>query len=204
MSDEKTQYIVVDLETGGLDANIHSLLEIGLVAVNDKFEPTACESIKVLENPLVVTPGALKVNHIDLATWDGVSLEQAALALETFIYNYVAPQIQAIGVVGAPTKIHLANWNIGFDMRFLGRLGGLPRPIHYRTLDVMSIFNHPRVMTGQSFIGMAEAVAMMGISVDAEMARAGWEPREAGGAHEAVPDALVAAAIMRELSYTYA
>jgi len=203
VSDEKTQYIVVDTETGGLDANVHSLLEIGLVAVNAAFEPTKCESIQVLENPLIVTPGALDANQIDLKTWSGIPLDQAALAFEDFISNYVAPVLARIGMGAAPTKIHLVGWGVGFDTNFLGRLGPNPRAVSYQSVCVRSIFNHPRIMTGEPIVSLQEAASMMNISTGEEMDRAGWQAR-GEGAHEAVPDALLTAAIMRKLSYTYA
>jgi DNA polymerase III epsilon subunit-like protein len=62
-----TKLLVIDTETGGLDASLHSLLELGAVVWKNGTIIAETE-IGILENPFVVTATGMAVNRIDLVT----------------------------------------------------------------------------------------------------------------------------------------
>lgn len=126
--------LVLDTETGGLDATRHSLLSLGLVALEGN---TLLESAEILvrHEPYAVTGGGMKVNRIDLAAHHEIALPpvQAAEALEAFCARHFG---------AAP--ITLVGHNIAFDRAFLGAfLASVGRELeprfHHRTVDTHAL-----------------------------------------------------------------
>jgi DNA polymerase III epsilon subunit-like protein len=122
------RYIVLDVETGGLDETQHSLLEIGAVIWDN------CEIVgspfyaAIVDEPFCVTSKALKVNGIELENWQGISPQEAFDAFSAWALAYFP----------ADVRPQLAGWNVQFDEKFLrARLPGKPF-WHYRMLDVQA------------------------------------------------------------------
>lgn len=99
-------YLVVDTETGGLDPQKHSLLQIAAVWLRDGRIGSAI-GINIAHDDYVVTQEALKVNNINLAEHTGRTPEGA---LETFI-DFIQPDYSE--------KIILAGNNVHFDADFM-------------------------------------------------------------------------------------
>lgn len=106
-------YLFVDTETGGLDAQRHSLLSIGLV-VGDSGEPRHTLEVLVKHDTYVVDGPAMKVNRIDLTSHHTRALEgpTALSVLEVFLGQYFPCKHDPITLVGH---------NIAFDRAFLKR-----------------------------------------------------------------------------------
>jgi DNA polymerase III subunit epsilon len=128
------RYLVLDTETGGLDANQHSLLSIGLV-VSEAHQIVDQLEILIRHEPYIVSGGGMKVNRIDLASHHETAQEpeQAIQTLETFCTRHFGD-----------ASITLIGHNIAFDRAFLGtfleRQGRNLEPrFHHRTIDTHAI-----------------------------------------------------------------
>ncbi len=119
--------IILDLETTGLNPDIHEIIEIGAV----KVESGEIFSVKVLPTRIVdADPVALKVNGYSDEAWENATPLFAALA-----------QLNAF--VGSD-KPHMMAYNVSFDKAFLEKAYGtegveVEYPFDRRALDLMSI-----------------------------------------------------------------
>lgn len=127
--------LVIDTETGGLDAGKHSILELGAVVwenngLNDIVDYTICEST------IVVDPYALKVNKIDLrkTAEEGENPTDVVWSFNRWLEDNFGHD-----------RITLAGYNVSFDVDFLKRLYSLAPDSNYnkrfthRTIDIASI-----------------------------------------------------------------
>jgi DNA polymerase III subunit epsilon len=128
-------YLFLDTETGGLDAERHSLLSLGLVVGS---EGTLRGSLEILirHEPYVVSAGGMAVNRIDLVQHHKAAQEpEAALeALEAFTQTHF-PGTGPITLVGH---------NVAFDRNFLATFfarNGRPFEPRYshRIIDTHSV-----------------------------------------------------------------
>lgn len=123
--------IVMDTETGGLDPQKHSLLQIGLMvcedgAVLDKIR------INVTHDKYVTTPYALELNGIDLSTHEGPRPKEAVEQVINFVKKHFTNPAQVLG------------HNVSFDVGFLKVLFkkaevDYDSVFSYRLLDTSSI-----------------------------------------------------------------
>lgn len=96
--------LFIDVETGGIDPNVHSLLTIGLV-VADKDRIIDRVEVGIKHNTFVVTQEAMKINNIDLK-----ELETSPQDAFIIINNFLKRNFDG--------KIKLGGHNIGFDVSF--------------------------------------------------------------------------------------
>lgn len=128
-------YVVVDVETGGLDASKHSLLEVAFIYIKEGKEVGRYGAL-VKSNEYIVTPEAMAVNKIDLAKAkkNGMSLEDIAEDVMSDIKWYFR---------GCKTKPMFLGFNVEFDKQFInGQLltaQNLTNLMHYKSVDVFSI-----------------------------------------------------------------
>jgi DNA polymerase III epsilon subunit-like protein len=120
----KTHLLVVDTETGGLDAGVHSLLS---VAVVDSVDGEAFHAVIRPERSLVTEEQALVVN--------GFSME--------YLDQHGVPERDAVADLclwlGARRDGVLAGCNVPFDAGFLRAAfarHGTPWPLSHRMLDL--------------------------------------------------------------------
>ncbi len=145
--------LVIDTETGGLDADVHSVLSIGAVVwapgiIGDTLE------IFISEDTVSVQPDALRINKADLV-WlrdHGVSPTVAVSVLETFVRSH-------FDLSDHKTRVGLAGHNLGFDIPFLKRLyrqtGFLYCDLFsHRTIDTAGIL---RFLTLAGLLPLSEA-----------------------------------------------
>lgn len=134
---EKT-FLIIDTETGGINPEKHSLLEIAGCAWYPGEEPEELFSFYVREPSLVVDEKALEVNKINLnkVIEEGLTPNIACRK----IYNTVRPYWMKSTEVVKPTMICHSSW---FDWQFLKRLhimGDFPlEHINDRIIDTRSI-----------------------------------------------------------------
>lgn len=81
------RFVAVDCETGGLDKTKHSLLTLHMRVLDINLDVIDQISIAVKHSVYHVTPGALKVNGIDLVKHDqiAVPVENAAFMISGFL-----------------------------------------------------------------------------------------------------------------------
>lgn len=116
-------YLFVDVETGGLDPQRHSLLTLGVVLADDQFNEIKTHSFLFSCDEYHVTAEALNVNGIDVT------------ALRMLGVDYSAAQ----AVFNSNSKAIIAGWNVAFDVSFIKHWIN-PVKMSYRMLDVQSIF----------------------------------------------------------------
>lgn len=107
--------IVLDFETGGLDARRHSCLEVALVHL-PSFAFTA---IPIVEPEIVTTPEALGVNGINVADLAAtrVTPEDAVHQVHDFLRSCAGKYGE-----GPLEKVTPVGCNVKFDMGFMRRL----------------------------------------------------------------------------------
>lgn len=107
--------LVIDTETGGLDAQIHSVLSLGAVVWEDGKLLDEIE-LFIEELPMMVTLAALRVSKIELLKMENaMSPNQAVSRLSDFL-------ARNFGAVPPQRRIELAGHNVSFDVGFLQRL----------------------------------------------------------------------------------
>lgn len=126
--------IILDVETGGLDPNIHSLLTVGLVCMEDGKVLDSLE-LKIKNVNYIVTAEAMKINKLDLLNIHetGCWAEEAVSRIDEFMIKHKGDK-QAV----------LIGHNINFDISFLKKLyaqayKNYSANISHRSLDTASI-----------------------------------------------------------------
>ncbi len=121
--------IFLDLETSGLEAEKHEIMEIGAVKVSPRKPYKILGELEIKVNPKkfeTADPEALKVVEYSREKWkDATSVETALKALDEFATDGI-----------------LVGFNVTFDWAMLQKayfeLGKLD-PFHYHRLDVLSM-----------------------------------------------------------------
>jgi DNA polymerase III epsilon subunit-like protein len=140
IENQEKSFIMIDVETGGTDPFRHSLLTIGMLAlewdtenmcllVKDELE------LKISNSVYCVTEEALMVNGIDIDKLqnEGVSSVYAALAIQTFVKNNFGD-----------IKPIVMGHNVSMDKYFIWKLlsdNGLQFNdlFNHRIFDIMSL-----------------------------------------------------------------
>jgi len=123
----KRPLAITDLEMTGLDADIHEIIEIGLVVINqDTLEIIDTLDVKVKpEHIETAAPDALAVNGYKEEDWkDAASLYDAMVQ-----YNQKTPNAV------------FAGWNITFDWAFMEKAfkkTGIRHTMEYHRIDILS------------------------------------------------------------------
>lgn len=102
-------YLVIDTETTGLDPKRNSILEIGIVAVTDDFEPIAHYESTVLPCG-EIQPAAMKCNQIDIRE---ITKPYNQVVEEVIIFITETCHGEKPGLIGH---------NIMFDLPFIDQL----------------------------------------------------------------------------------
>ena len=134
---EKQKYIVLDVETGGLDPKEHSILEISGILWEPGRNIQPVFDCYVREENIVTIPRAMEINNIDLnkVKKHGRTPKEAV--------KYIRDRLdEVVGNSRRPIKI-LAH-NASFDYGFLNRLYNLAgekiyKDFYSRTIDSASI-----------------------------------------------------------------
>ena len=169
--------LLLDTETGGLDADDYSLLSVGL-QVLDKGVFGASDEFFVAEPEIAVEPVAMSFNKIDL-DWlkrTGIDVVAAVARLEAFLDEHFPVDQYKTVIVGGH--------NVWFDVNFLNRL--------YRLAGRRdkARFKHRRVDSAAilQFLFMAGRLPIEATDSNGAFAHFGIE-FEAGERHTALKDA---------------
>jgi DNA polymerase-3 subunit epsilon len=180
----KRKLLVVDCETGGTDAEKHSLLSIAALVVADGAVIDEYYTL-INEGDIVAEVEALKINGLDLAVVrkEGASPSNAVTAITTMLTKHSMRG-------GANVVAH----NAAFDMTFLKRLFRLAgvdfrKWIQYRALCTV---------TGALLLEQAGRIVLPGGSASLDALCKLWNlPRSP--VHNALEDARVTAVVFRRM-----
>jgi len=137
--------VFFDLETSGLDKDVHAIIQIAAIAVKmpvfQEIETFECKIKFKIEN---ASPEALKVNSYDPDVWEreAISPFDAELKFSDFLRKYAT--VAKISRTGNPYQVaQLAGHNVvNFDVPFLQgwykRLGNF-LPASWFALDTLSM-----------------------------------------------------------------
>ncbi len=151
--------ISLDIETSGLDENVHSLLSIGSVRRSDMKS----FYVEVRHDLLTVTPQAMQVNGMDIAKINDStrsSLAEVDLLFCEFLKSskfYRAHQKYTIIPVGM---------NVGsFDMQFIKKYLPVSASLFgYRSIDLNALVFEEAIRTDSSFSQIKETAKVIGTS----------------------------------------
>lgn len=144
--DIQNTFLIIDTETGGLDADKHSLLSIAGVMWNPEVGSKEIFSFYVREPTLNISQESININRINLndVINTGLTPDQAIIRIQHNIKKYFEEKGMSFAA-GFPL-ITLAGHNIAFDISFLKRLFRLASKaweydsmFTHRTLDTCSI-----------------------------------------------------------------
>lgn len=158
--------IIIDTETGGLDAENHSLLTVSMIATRGRLFLKAADW-KVKHRGYHVTPQALEINGIDLVTHDKEATEayQVASGICQFIEEVRKDPSEKVVFLGQ---------NTAFDMAFLERfmqscygLSLFKKLVSHRKLDLMNMtaFLNLSGLLKTDGLGLDDVVKALGIKV---------------------------------------
>lgn len=123
-------YAVIDVESGGLNPDVHSLLSVGVVIVIDG-NIVETDEFFIRHDKYTVTTEALKVNGIDLVDIElkGISTTDAWIRLEALFQQHFGD---------AP--VVLAGHNVNFDRWFIIKqiYDGVTTRFSHRVIDTVS------------------------------------------------------------------
>lgn len=156
--------LFVDVESGGLDAHKHSLLQVSIGAFASELGfagPMSQYTCWVKEDPIVAQPEALKYNGIDLrvVVEHGLTPQDAYREIYGKLCAWRFPLHK---------KPHMVAWNYALDQSFmsrLARLAGQPDLIHHRCLDLQSVVRFKALQAGKVAEGFKEACEVYGVDL---------------------------------------
>ena len=121
---KKDNLLVVDVETGGLDANKHSITSLAFVLWNSEKSILKHKQWHILEDPISVSASLIKARGIDVKT----CVDFDALKKHGISPKQVCSEIRQFLSFFEESRIKLAGHNPGFDFNFLKRLFRLGDP----------------------------------------------------------------------------
>ena len=120
-------FAFIDVETTGLDAEVHEIIEIGLVIADNDFNVVSEFEVKIKpEHIETADPVALRVNKYNEDDWEGAVTRTEALQVLS------AKAVDCI----------MVGHNVSFDSLFLEkafRRLNIPNKMFYYKLDTLSI-----------------------------------------------------------------
>ena len=169
--------VVIDLETGGFDRDIHALLQIAAVSLewaDDSLAIDQIQSWNVIPHPETrVEHESLRITGIDLSDpgRNALSEEEAVRAL----FRFVRREVRRNGCERAVLTAHNAHFDHGFVMSATERNGIKRNPFHpFTVIDTASL---AAVAYGHTVL--SEACARAGIEFESGRAHAARYDAEA-------------------------
>ena len=169
--------VVIDLETGGFDKDIHALLQIAAVSLiwaDRRLEIEQIRNWNVIPHPETrVEQESLKITGIDLSDpgRDALNEDDAVRAL----FRFVRREVRRNGCERAVLTAHNAHFDHGFVMSATERNGIKRNPFHpFTVIDTASL---AAVAYGHTVL--KEACARAGIAFETGRAHAAHYDAEA-------------------------
>lgn len=140
----KTEFIGLDIETTGLDPSSDAVLEIGLVAFSQEFEPLRAKSWLTLNAELTANYASrTSQTVVDMHSRNGLYKEISALTShQNHLYDQIVEMEDFIEEESQGRKLPLVGSSIAFDRGFLRDAFVWHRIlncVHYRSVDATSV-----------------------------------------------------------------
>ena len=169
--------VVIDLETGGFDKDIHAVLQIAAVSLEWSDESLAIDQIRswnVIPHPgTLVEEASLRITGIDLADPERDALDEEESVRELF--RFVRREVRRNGCERAVLTAHNAHFDHGFVTAAAERNGVKRNPFHpFTVIDTASL---AAVAYGHTVL--SEACARAGIEFEGGLAHAARYDAEA-------------------------
>jgi DNA polymerase-3 subunit epsilon len=184
--------LVFDTETGGIDPDAHSLLDLGATVWEDGIT-TADFQVFVAEPCLRVTADAMAINEINLET----HRERAVPPAEALARLHAFVTTQFKSELAAGEKVVLVGHNVAFDIGFLKRLyrdcaGDFEALYSHRAMDTAGIIR---------FLGLAGMLSLPGAGLEGALSYFNIQvpPKDR---HTALGDAKATAILLNRLLET--
>lgn len=155
----KGRYVIVDFETTGLDATVHSPIQIGVLIVEDGHVLHSYERNIRNENP-VISEQAMKVNNLTINPADALDHRAIQIQLRELMRRYFDEPVLLVG------------HNIPFDVSFLRVLfKGSTTPYEelfsHRTIDTSVLYQfHHRLGHLPKGGSLHQVAHSLGVAVD--------------------------------------
>ena len=175
--------LFIDVETGGIDPDQHSLLSVGLV-IWESFKIKNKQEFLIKHKNYHYTEEALSINNINIETHDSIATPADAAA--TNIIHFVTQEFPG------KEKVTLAGHNVQFDVNFLKKFlldHKIPFSdfFSHRIIDTSTIL-HYLYLAGKlkkKAVSSTDAFAMFNISIEHR--------------HTALGDAIATASLFSKL-----
>ncbi len=136
-------YVILDLETTGLDPELEAILEVGIVIADDDFDPIATfkgvvhwDELMELEGSIIV-PDSVQDTVLEMHGANG--LWEESYASTNTVRSVEKDAIEFLTTYGA-TEQELCGNTISFDRAFLHRyMPKLEATFHYRNIDISTL-----------------------------------------------------------------
>lgn len=139
-SDGMKKLVVFDLETGGLDADLYPVIQIGAVALHEGEVVQSFER-KLRFDTAWCDPGSLEMNSYVPEVWEREAIEPAGAWREFAAFMKRHAGVKMISKKNKPYWIaQMVGWNVDFDMEFMKaqmKKFKIFMPASYRALDAM-------------------------------------------------------------------
>lgn len=133
-----SEYLVLDIETEGLDPTKHSILEVGAIAVGSKLEEVAhFDECAIGATPRAELSEFIRNMHTKSGLLDEIErcIDGGVAQTESDLDACLATWILAQGYT--PGKVVLAGNSVHFDSGFLrARMPKTAALLHYRIFDI--------------------------------------------------------------------
>lgn len=133
---KKQRLAFIDTETTGLNYDLHELIQIGAVIVDQNWDTT--DGKPTFE---IVEEFELKIKPERISDADPVALRVNGYDPSEWIFGYTLPQAMEIFAKKTEGSIMVAH-NVCFDFGFIEkafRITGIENKMHYHKLDTISI-----------------------------------------------------------------
>jgi DNA polymerase III epsilon subunit-like protein len=176
--------VIIDLETSGLDATQHDIVQIGAVALTPDMQQVAeCFEVKVQFDVDGADIDALQVNSYDAEVW-----QNTAVTPEQALHNFCAflrrhSYVEKTSKAGRPYKVaqvaghnaHQFDWPFFWLWRARHGLDGIFVPADYFALDTlqMSLFLRLKMSAGKPVmksqsLSLSEISERLGLDVNSD------------------------------------
>lgn len=166
--------IVVDIQTGGLDSNKHSILGIGMIKCSKNFDILDTIEFNIKHETMVVQPEALNYNRVDIRKYDGWLSEKTAR--KAFFKFLGAPEklwLEMDDTLDTAIPKHsYAGMNVVFDILFLKNFvtsRAFDSIFQYTPMDALTyydIFYRIGVLEEAKSNKLYDIASALGITVD--------------------------------------
>lgn len=174
----RADFVVFDLETGGLDPSSHDILSFGAVRMRGGRIDLG-SAYETLVRPFGATPSAESVRVHQLTPAELKGKPPIEEAMEEFL-DYIGQSV-------------LVGWHVELDMAFVRNWAkrlGFP-PVKNRSLDVLGLYLSIRGGRGSQLL---EALPLKDANLYSVARALGVSPK---GAHDAVGDAFLTAQVFQ-------